>query len=295
MEVSNFISAAFVGRIEDEQVAADALRMLRVPASVGYEAVLSRLSPRSAAGTRSGLREFVMRDVDGNVDRMRVDLDHLPHVLTALDTTAPGADRDPAGLGPEQRVLASGGSVRLPRSRTDSALAGRQVHGDTRTEHAVREWSNDGTAARHDNPFRDDSPFQHGNPIQSPPGTRTVVPGTPLVATTGRGTSPGSTGTPPTLHASTRTPPTPSGTADTRTAAGDEPPLMIDLTDGASGDADEAAEVRAHNGWPELPAHLLFTETGSMHVIGLDGPFSAHRTGEPDSAAARKAGEEDPS
>jgi hypothetical protein len=30
MEVSNFISAAFVGRIEDEQVASDALRMLRV-------------------------------------------------------------------------------------------------------------------------------------------------------------------------------------------------------------------------------------------------------------------------
>jgi hypothetical protein len=29
-----------------------------------------------------------MRDVDGNVDRMRIDLDHLPHVLAALDTTA---------------------------------------------------------------------------------------------------------------------------------------------------------------------------------------------------------------
>lgn len=29
-----------------------------------------------------------MRDVDGNVDRMRVDLDHLPQVLAALDTTA---------------------------------------------------------------------------------------------------------------------------------------------------------------------------------------------------------------
>lgn len=88
MEVSNFISAAFVGRIEDDQVAADALRMLRVPPGVGYEGVLSRLSPRSASGQRSGLREFVMRDVDGNVDRMRVDLDHLPQVLAALDTTA---------------------------------------------------------------------------------------------------------------------------------------------------------------------------------------------------------------
>ncbi len=45
MEVSNFISAAFVGRIEDDQVAADALRMLRVPPGVGYEGVLARLSP----------------------------------------------------------------------------------------------------------------------------------------------------------------------------------------------------------------------------------------------------------
>lgn len=88
MEVSNFISAAFVGRIEDEQVAAEALRLLRVPAGVGYESVLGRLSPRSATGARSGLREFVMRDVDGNVDRVRIDLDHLPHLLAALDTTA---------------------------------------------------------------------------------------------------------------------------------------------------------------------------------------------------------------
>lgn len=92
MEVSNFISAAFVGRIEDEQVAAEALRMLRVPAGVGYEAVLGRLSPKSGAGQRSGLREFVMRDVDGNVDKIRVDLDHLPQLLSALDTTAAPPD-----------------------------------------------------------------------------------------------------------------------------------------------------------------------------------------------------------
>jgi hypothetical protein len=103
MEVSNFISAAFVGRIEDDQVAADALRMLRVPPGVGYESVLARLSPRSAAGVRSGLREFVMRDVDGNVDRMRVDLDHLPHVLAALDTTAAPVQVAPAASAPSER------------------------------------------------------------------------------------------------------------------------------------------------------------------------------------------------
>jgi hypothetical protein len=108
MEVSNFISAAFVGRIEDDQVAADALRMLRVPPGVGYEGVLSRLSPRSATGDRSGLREFVMRDVDGNVDRMRIDLDHLPQVLAALDTTAAPLNQtvtlQPAGGRAEQSI-----------------------------------------------------------------------------------------------------------------------------------------------------------------------------------------------
>lgn len=104
MEVSNFISAAFVGRIEDHEVAADALRMLRVPPGVGYEGVLARLSPRSESGTRSGLREFVMRDVDGNVDRMRVDLDHLPQVLAALDTTAAPLPRPQVRLIPEREV-----------------------------------------------------------------------------------------------------------------------------------------------------------------------------------------------
>jgi hypothetical protein len=92
MEVSNFISAAFVGRIKDEAVASEALRMLGVQPGIGYEPVLARLSARTGAG-RSGGREFVMRDVDGNVDRMRVDLDHLPHVLAALDTTARPAGR----------------------------------------------------------------------------------------------------------------------------------------------------------------------------------------------------------
>jgi len=103
MEVSNFISAAFVGRIEDQHVATDALRMLRVPAGVGYEGVLARLSPRSATNTRSGLREFIMRDVDGNVDRMRVDLDHLPQVLQALDTTAVPANRQGRHVGGQPR------------------------------------------------------------------------------------------------------------------------------------------------------------------------------------------------
>jgi hypothetical protein len=181
MEVSNFISAAFVGRIEDEQVAADALRMLRVPAGAGYESVLSRLSPRSATGTRSGLREFVMRDVDGNVDRLRVDLDHLPQLLAALDTTARSAgerpDRGPNVLDarPTRAAMTAGPPVPAP------------------------------------NPFAD-------------PADRRDV---------------------------------------------------IDLTDEPGDDH----EVRAHNGWPDAPAQLLVTETGSMHVIDLHDERSSASVG----------------
>lgn len=68
MDVANFMSAAFVGRIEDEAAARDALRM-RVSEAVGYEAALANLS---AARGGSASREFVMRDVDGNVEKVCV-------------------------------------------------------------------------------------------------------------------------------------------------------------------------------------------------------------------------------
>jgi hypothetical protein len=93
MDVANFMSAAFVGRIEDDTAARDGLRMLRVPIGAGYERTLATLSahradtgngPGSASG---GFREFVMRDVDGHVDKIRVDLTAQPALLAALDTT----------------------------------------------------------------------------------------------------------------------------------------------------------------------------------------------------------------
>jgi hypothetical protein len=87
MDVANFIAAAFVGRIEDEESATDGLRMLRVPTGVGYERVLAMLSTRQGTG-RAAYREFVMRDVDGRVDKLRVDLTHNRQLLEALDTTA---------------------------------------------------------------------------------------------------------------------------------------------------------------------------------------------------------------
>jgi hypothetical protein len=85
MDVANFMSAAFVGRIEDEDAARDGLRMLRVPTGVGYERALANLSAGRGA---AGFREFVMRDVDGNVDKIRVDLTANPGLLEALNTTA---------------------------------------------------------------------------------------------------------------------------------------------------------------------------------------------------------------
>jgi hypothetical protein len=85
MDVANFMSAAFVGRLEDEEAARDGLRMLRVPTGIGYERALANLS--SARG-QSSFREFVMRDVDGNVDKLRVDLTGNPGLLEALNTTA---------------------------------------------------------------------------------------------------------------------------------------------------------------------------------------------------------------
>ncbi|BCJ32655.1 ATPase [Actinocatenispora thailandica] len=89
LDVQNLVSTVFVGRIaEDPEIAAEALRLLRVPRGVGYEAILGTLSTSDAASDqRLPYREFVMRDVDARVQRMRVDLGYVPELLTYLDTT----------------------------------------------------------------------------------------------------------------------------------------------------------------------------------------------------------------
>jgi hypothetical protein len=113
MDVANFMSAAFVGRIEDEDAARDGLRMLRVPTGVGYERALASLSagrdtvdsggPGGASGS-GGFREFVMRDVDGHVDKIRVDLAANPNLLEALNTTAGHQAPAPTQAGSERTV-----------------------------------------------------------------------------------------------------------------------------------------------------------------------------------------------
>jgi len=217
MEVSNFIAAAFVGRIEDEHVAADALRMLRVPPGVGYEAVLSRLSPRDARGDRSGLREFVMRDVDGNVDRIRVDVDHLPHVLAALDTTAvPHPDVPPPSdqLPPDGELVGTGAR---PGRGVGSAgsTADQDLHADLHAE-------------------------VEGPPVPARQGERTPVPV--------QLREPG-----PARHAAHRQEQVPAHGSPSGAAATNGAPAAVDVTeDGVNGTNGSAGQtVSRALGWPD--------------------------------------------
>ncbi|TQL77050.1 DNA helicase HerA-like ATPase [Stackebrandtia endophytica] len=95
LDVQNLVSTVFVGRIaEDAEIAAEALRMLRVPRDVGYEQTLASLSePDAGDDTRLPYREFIMRDVDGRVQRVRADISYVPGLLDHLDTTPGSPDQ----------------------------------------------------------------------------------------------------------------------------------------------------------------------------------------------------------
>ncbi|MFG2063404.1 ATP-binding protein [Micromonospora sp. NPDC048871] len=101
LDVQNLVSTVFVGRIaEDTEIASEALRLLRVPVDDGYEATLASLSTADATSAhRLGFREFVMRDVDGRVQKVRVDVSYVDGLLAHLDTT-PAAIAAAAGVLP---------------------------------------------------------------------------------------------------------------------------------------------------------------------------------------------------
>ncbi|MEH0930597.1 ATP-binding protein [Micromonospora sp. CPCC 205558] len=101
LDVQNLVSTVFVGRIaEDAEIASEALRLLRVPVNDGYEATLASLSAADAnSASRLGFREFVMRDVDGRVQKVRVDVSYVEGLLDHLDTT-PAAIAAAAGVLP---------------------------------------------------------------------------------------------------------------------------------------------------------------------------------------------------
>jgi hypothetical protein len=99
LDVQNLVSTVFVGRIaEDQEIASEALRLLRVPVHDGYEATLASLSQiDTSSSNRLGFREFVMRDVDGRVQKVRVDVSYVEGLLEHLDTT-PAAAKAPTAL-----------------------------------------------------------------------------------------------------------------------------------------------------------------------------------------------------
>ncbi|RQX16209.1 hypothetical protein DDE19_16170 [Micromonospora ureilytica] len=101
LDVQNLVSTVFVGRIaEDAEIASEALRLLRVPVNDGYEATLASLSAvDTSSSSRLGFREFVMRDVDGRVQKVRVDVSYVEGLLDHLDTT-PAAIAAAAGVLP---------------------------------------------------------------------------------------------------------------------------------------------------------------------------------------------------
>ena len=99
LRVSGFaslVNAVFVGRTDDDEAQAEALRLLRVPTGVGYEQMLGTLSPRPRHDDRPDdtPRQFVFADGHGGVEKIRIDLEapHLEHVREALDTN-PDASR----------------------------------------------------------------------------------------------------------------------------------------------------------------------------------------------------------
>nr|WP_203785122.1 ATP-binding protein [Actinoplanes rishiriensis] len=100
LDVQNLVSTVFVGRIaEDQEIASEALRLLRVPVHDGYEATLASLSQVDASSQhRLGFREFVMRDVDGRVQKVRVDVSYVEGLLEHLDTTPSAAKAAPTAI-----------------------------------------------------------------------------------------------------------------------------------------------------------------------------------------------------
>jgi hypothetical protein len=99
LRVSGFaslVNAVFVGRTDDGEAQAEALRLLKVPTGVGYEQMLGTLSPRPRHDDRPDdtPRQFIFADGHGGVEKIRIDLEapHLEHVREALDTN-PDASR----------------------------------------------------------------------------------------------------------------------------------------------------------------------------------------------------------
>ncbi|HEY2205447.1 MAG TPA: ATP-binding protein, partial [Pseudonocardia sp.] len=129
LRVSGFaslVNAVFVGRTDDAEAQADALRLLRVPTGVGYEQMLGTLSPRPRHDDRPDdtPRQFVFADGHGGVEKIRIDMEapHLAHLAEALDTN-PDAARVNAPNVPSPAVGRSGEQA-LPGGSGPAAVRG---------------------------------------------------------------------------------------------------------------------------------------------------------------------------
>ena len=89
LNVQNLIGGAFVGRINDDQTATEALRLLRIETGINYEEVVRKLSPPEYRDT---FRQFLMLDATGRVGLISVTFDDDPELLRALNTR-PGERR----------------------------------------------------------------------------------------------------------------------------------------------------------------------------------------------------------
>ncbi|GAA4858976.1 ATP-binding protein [Saccharopolyspora rosea] len=104
LRIQGFVSlldSVFVGRLDDEDAQADALRLLKVPVGAGYEQVVAALGrrpgpARNATERDRSPRQFIFGDGAGGVEKIRIDFSgpHLEHLRTALDTTPAAAEED---------------------------------------------------------------------------------------------------------------------------------------------------------------------------------------------------------
>jgi hypothetical protein len=122
------LDSVFVGRLDDEQAQADALRLLKVPVGAGYEQVVAALGRRPGGhrGTERDRapRQFIFGDGAGGVERIRVDFSgpHLSHLVAALDTT-PDAQRseDQRAEAAKQALPPAPDAIELDQAELDQA------------------------------------------------------------------------------------------------------------------------------------------------------------------------------
>jgi hypothetical protein len=90
MNISNHLSTAWVGHIEQAEHVDKALELLRLPGGAGFEHVISSLAVVDPDDEEAKWqpRPFVMKDASGQLDVVTIDLEYHPRLLEILDTNA---------------------------------------------------------------------------------------------------------------------------------------------------------------------------------------------------------------